>query len=109
MTNTTSSGGGTLLWMAIWGIVGFAVYGSIDAALYLALVSFLVGITSIIGVIPVIGIFITMFLNGLIKTWLLTKITMTWVVGLMFFSSLAVSVIATFIVLIAIIAAVAGR
>ena len=101
---------GIKLWI-VYAIIGYFVYGnSIDAALGILVLSFVVGITSILSIIPFIGWITALALNWFYvipKILELVSLDHTWLVTLIFAINGILGFIITILALIVIIAAIA--
>lgn len=109
-----SSKGGSLGlgWMSFWvifGVLGYFVYGkALDGALYAILLHSLLGISSLIGLIPFGGVLIYLYwLGPLVTGWVgeLTGLSTTWLTGFIFSLEGIVSAILTLITTLLVIVA----
>ena len=85
-----------LLWMIIFGIIGYFKYNSIDGALGMVLLTFILGFLAIVGLLPFIGQVIYAYVSyfHIIPMVLeFTHLEKTWVVDAIFGYNLLISII----------------
>ena len=76
--DNSSSAFGTVFWTILWGAVGYLTYGTVQGAVVLIAASILMGISAVLGLIPIVGVWGTWAVNNYIRTWLLSYVTLTW-------------------------------
>jgi len=84
------------IWILMTGIIGYFEYGSLDGALGMMLLTFVLSLLAIAGILPLIGQLVYIFLGNfyIIPAILeFTNLEKTWVVDLIFGYNLLISMI----------------
>jgi len=83
----------------IFFLLGYFLYGSLNAALAVLLLALLLDLFNLISIIPFVGAFIYFFVAKWLQSQILalTGLTPTWLTSLIFAVSVAISIIVTFL------------
>ncbi|MBA7544064.1 hypothetical protein ES705_36410 [subsurface metagenome] len=100
---------GWVFWAFIWGAVGYFIYGEPQGIIALAFFSAITSLTAFLGLIPIVGVWLTFVTTNCIKNWLLQYITMSWAISWIFGLTLLGSTLFTLFVLITISVVVSNR
>lgn len=108
-SKTKTASLGWIFWAFVWGSIGYLVYGSLTGAVALALFSAVTNLTALFGLIPVVGVGITIVATNYVRSWILRYVAMSWAVSVIAWIALAGSMLLTIIVLLLILVKVIDR